>query len=555
MSDQFDHTEVAIKALKKEVFQLQEEARREEQHLRETCEKVIEHHLQTNQQMLMHVENIELLRREVLGLTEQLKTVKGFDEEDLDNIQVLGEQLVNAPLFHPQYEKMLAQQAAARQNGHPFDAQLRQQMEERLEDFNILPGEIEIKAGEAILKAFQEQGTPKQGLDIELATEGLLRLASLALQQSLADNLATEKAAGFLNDLKAGLKACTARLQNEHRQVSNSSFGRRALQSEPQENLEDMKGLQDMLAKLKTAFEDTIRLSAPSPLLEEVAEQFGLEDDEEYRQALVDAFLEDMLDESEGLMFSEDFDADSDGLFQDNEEWEDENWAPAENPRFPIGSSVAVITSAKPFKGFSKLDIQGWQGRVVDAYTNGTVIAYEVVLDSVTLQGLPEKFIRRACEEDYGSFFRYEFEETDLRPAEARDTEAEALASQRRLFHRYFWGEISQDAQAARVFEIMMKEPAAEDIDNWINYFRKEVEFPFNAQVEGLILRKIEPGTVVEVLGIEGLDEEEDFGLIASIRKGRAILSFPLMELMPVNDKDPKAQALLDYRLWADLML
>ena len=73
--------------------------------------------------------------------------------------------------------------------------------------------------------------------------------------------------------------------------------------------------------------------------------------------------------------------------------------------------------------------------------------------------------------------------------------------------------------------------------------------------VEGLVLQHIEPGTEVEVLGMEGIDEENDFGLVASIKKGRAILSYPLMELMPVNDKDSKAQPLLDYRYWADLML
>ncbi len=553
MSDQL----ASIERLQEEVHHLLEEARENNRILAETREKAIASYLQSHQQMLAHVETISNLRQEIFGLIESLEGAPGFGEEALEELGILGDSLLNAPLFHPQYEKMLARLAAAKQNGRPVEATLREEIEEQLRDFDMLPDEDEIEAGKMILDALKKKGEASQGQDIELATRGLQPLAGLALQHGLAGSLPREEGIRLLQNMKEGLKENASRLQSENQLISNSKYGRRAQKNEPQENLEDLKNLQDMLSRLREALEDSRRLGAPSPMLDEVAEQFGPEDEEEYRQALVDAFLDDMLDESEGLMFSEDYDADDDGFFPDEEEgWEDEeDWEEVENPRYPVGSSVEVIRSETPFRGFPKLNIQGWQGRVEHVYTNGELVVYEVSLDSVSLRALPEKFIKKSCEEEYGNFFLFEFEEEGLRPAVARDTEDEAISTNRRLFHRYFWGNVDEDKQAARVFGIMMRQPAADDIDNWLAYFRDEVEFPFDAQVEGLILRQIEPGTAVEVLGIEGADEEEGFGLVASIRKGRAILSYPLMELMPVNDKDPKAQPLLDYRFWADLMI
>ncbi|MCB0571609.1 MAG: hypothetical protein KDC66_17685 [Phaeodactylibacter sp.] len=556
MSDQPGRPDLSIEALKKEVSQLMEDAAQKNRLLEDARERTIIYHLQANQRMLEYVEAISGLRKEVPALIDRLEGIQGFDEEKLDELSIMGEQLLGAPLFHPQYETMLSHLAAARQNGQPFEAQLRQEIGARLEGFAILPGETEIEAGKAILATLEKRGEAGKGRDIELATAGLLSLARLAVREGLADGLPLPEAIPFLQNLKDGLMENAGRRQNEQLELASSSLGRQALQEEPPHNLDELKSLQEMLAKLKEALEHSISLGAPSPLIDEVAEQMGSEEEESYRQALVDAFLEDMLDESEGLLFSEDYDTDDDFYLGEKEgDWDDEEWEPVEQPHFPAGSSVEVITSSTPFNGFPTINIKGWQGRVVEALTNGEIVVYLVVLDSLSLQALPEKFIQKACEEEYGNFSRYELEEADLKPASPRDTPEVALATNRRLFHRYFWGNIEEDQQAARLYDIMMRDAETEDIDNWVAYFRKEVDFPFDAQVEGLILRHIEPGTTVEVLGIEGVDEKEGFGLIASIRKGRAILSFPLMELMPVNDKDPKAQPLLDYRLWADLIL
>lgn len=543
MSDKRKGPEDKMVALQRELEKLLEQADAARQQLNATRRQILDAQLQASHQMLEHIEAIDGLRKDI---REMLGRLTGFDPEDLEAVRYMGEQLATAPLFHPQFEDLLARRANAAGNGHSFDEQLREQVLGRLDEFAFFPGEQENAARKAALKGLVSADKPVKAEELPI-------LARMLLGQNPAGSLGHEAALSLFTQLRQGLKEYLNRIGREEKSLKNSAFGRHAFGEEPDEGMEDFQSLRELLERMKDAFADSIRLNGPSPLLETLIEEFELEEEEEeeYQDELLSAFLEDMLDESEGLMFSEDFGPDYDPYFDDD----DEEWVEAANPRFPIGSSVGVVADKNLGQGFTDISIRGWQGRVEEALTNGQDVVYVVALDSLTLRQLPERFIKYTCEEEYGTFSRYEFDEQDLEAAQPRDAAEDALMAQRRLFHRYFWGDIDEDEQAARIFGIMLQSPSSEDIDNWLAYFNAEVEYPFPAVVEGLVLRHIESGTEVEVLGVEGIDEQEGFGLIASIKKGRAILSYPLMELMPVNDRDPKAEPLLDYRYWADLML
>ncbi|MCB0595801.1 MAG: hypothetical protein H6557_25560 [Lewinellaceae bacterium] len=544
MSDKRKDPQASLATLQKEVETLLDKAEETRQQLGATRRQILDAQLQASHEMLEHIEAINQFRQEI---REMLVQLEGFDPDDLEAIRSMGEQLATAPLFHPQFEELLARKANAANNGRSFDEQLREQVLDRLDEFSFFPGEKENTAHNAAVKNLIH--ADKLAKTWELPT-----LSRLLLSQDPAARLDAEAALSLFSKLKEGLQEYLTRIRREDKSLRNSTFGRHAFSTEPDEGLDDFQGLRELLEKMRDAFADSIQRKGPSPLLESLIEEYGLDEDdeEEYEDELLSAFLDDMLDESEGLMFSEDFGPDIEPFFDEDD---DEEWMEVENPRFPVGSSVRVTADKGLSPGFSDINIKGWQGRVEDALTNGQEVVYIVALDSPTLQELPERFIEYTCEEEYGSFSRYEFDEEDLEPAAPRDTEEEAFTTQRQLFHRFFWGDIQDDEQAARMYRIMLASPASEDIDNWIAYFHNEVEYPFPAVVEGLALQHIEPGTEIEVLGVEGIDEEEGFGLVASIKKGRAILSYPLMELMPVNEHDPKGQPLLDYRYWADLML
>lgn len=544
MSDQRKDPKDSPATLQKDVERLLEQAGEARQQLDATRRDITAAQVQASHQMMGYIEAINELRADIRELLGQLE---GFDPEDLEAIRHMGEQLASAPLFHPQFEELLARKARAAENGRSFEEQLREQVLDRLDEFSFFPGDKEKAARRAVLKNLTEAD--------KLTKAGELpALARLLLSQDPAGTLGAEAASKLLQALKEGLQEYHSRLRRENKSLKNSAFGRHAFSEAPDEAMEDFESLRELLEKMREAFADSIERQGPSPLLESLIEEYGLDDEEEEdsEDELLSAFLEDMLDESEGLMFSEDFGPDFD-LFLDDDE--DVEWHETSHERFPVGTSVLVTADRALGRGAANINIKGWQGRVEEVLTNGEDVVFVVALDSLTLRQLPESFIRFTCEEEYGAFSRYEFGEEDLAPAQPRDTEEEAMVAQRRLFHRFFWGDVQEDEQAARIFDIMLRSPNSEDIDNWAAYFNTEVEYPFYAVVEGLVLQHIEPGTEVEVLGVEGIDDEEGFGLVASVKKGRAILSYPLMELMPVNERDPKAQPLLDYRYWADLML
>lgn len=235
---------------------------------------------------------------------------------------------------------------------------------------------------------------------------------------------------------------------------------------------------------------------------------------------------------------------------------EEAAWHPVENPKFPVASVVKVAADHQPDqRDFPEVHTRGWHGRIMEAHTDGTTVIYTLQLDSLTIDKLPAAYLKMLCEE--GPLPYFEFTEDELETAESRDTAQEATIKLRATYHRYFWGNIEEDQQANRIYQIMMKRPAADDLDNWLDYFQHEVHYPLPAVAAGIIFNHLPYGTPVEVVGIEGLDQEGEFGLIASVKKGRAIISYPLMELGPDNGQEENKQSwpLKDYRYWADFML
>lgn len=232
-------------------------------------------------------------------------------------------------------------------------------------------------------------------------------------------------------------------------------------------------------------------------------------------------------------------------------------WKEIASPKFKTGSLVAITAPLDlQSQAFPELTTKGWRGRVEEAITDGKSCYYIISLDSITLKQLPPRYLQEMVEAgERDNPFLLEVPEQALKAVAPKDTEAEALEFQKLTYHTYFWGNIKKDAQAKRMFQILTRDPADDDLGNWLHYFQHQVTFPISAEVEGLLLDEIQPGTEVEILGIEGLGADEQMGLIGSIQKGRAILSYPLMELQPLNENDPAQQPLSDYRYWADFSL
>jgi len=235
----------------------------------------------------------------------------------------------------------------------------------------------------------------------------------------------------------------------------------------------------------------------------------------------------------------------------------DPMWQEIENPKFKPGSVACIKDDLDP-QSFEapNLSAKGWCGRVETGITDGDSNFFVISLDSKTIDKLPEKYLKEIVEAAEGDNpFLFEIPEEALKAVSPRDTETEALNRQRLAYHSYFWGNIKKDAQAKRMFRILTRDYNDDDLGNWLYHFQHEVKYPIPAEVEGLLLDEIAPGTKVQILEIEGIDPKGKSGLIGSIQKGRAIRSYPLGELLPLDEDDPIQTPLSDYRYWADFSL
>jgi hypothetical protein len=232
-------------------------------------------------------------------------------------------------------------------------------------------------------------------------------------------------------------------------------------------------------------------------------------------------------------------------------------WQEIAKPKFKPGSVVSINTDLNP-QSFEvpNLSAKGWCGRVETGITDGDSNFFVISLDSKTIDNLPEKYLKEIVElADGDNPFLFEIPEEALKAVTPRDTETEALNRQKLTYHSFFWGNIRKDAQAKRMFRILTRDYNDDDLGNWLYHFQHEVKYPIPAEVEGLLMDEIAPGTKVHILGIEGVDPKGQSGLIGSVQKGRTIRSYPLSELVPLDEEDPIQAPLSDYRYWADFSL
>jgi hypothetical protein len=87
-------------------------------------------------------------------------------------------------------------------------------------------------------------------------------------------------------------------------------------------------------------------------------------------------------------------------------------------------------------------------------------------------------------------------------------------------------------------------------VRDWLQYLNEKISFPFEAEIceyqeGGSILCQ---GDKLKVHKIEG--EDDLYGVIVSVRKGRKKYSFPLVDLEPLNLDEKGKEALEDYKTW-----
>ena len=199
---------------------------------------------------------------------------------------------------------------------------------------------------------------------------------------------------------------------------------------------------------------------------------------------------------------------------------------------------------------FEGLSLAGWQGRII-AVERGKDddVAVCIKWDSVTLSAMPDEYIADSEAQGCNCTEMY-LEMTEVEPARARDTEADAQRSARLADSKSLW--LSMRTQGKRILGVIGAadpDDPMEALEAWAKQLQKELTFPFEAKVSEPQERgPLVEGDSVQVLAIKHVDEL--MGVIVKIKRGWRKRAFPLCDLEAVPRKSPAYLKVMDYRVW-----
>ena len=213
-----------------------------------------------------------------------------------------------------------------------------------------------------------------------------------------------------------------------------------------------------------------------------------------------------------------------------------------------VGDSVVVKAGiTDPDLG---TDLGGWQGRIsgMAADKRGEVLV-SVRWDSITLRNMPEFVIQR-CGKSGLDWTEMVLAAEKVELTTPRDTMDDVVGTVGELAARYAWSYLGE--QGERIRQVLAGVDQDDEMaawDAWARYLRKNLAFPFEAQVyevqdEG----PFQAGDRVTVEKIFLVDEL--YGVIVRVAYGHRNYDFPLCELDVIDEGSPNYQIVEDYCVW-----
>jgi hypothetical protein len=441
-----------------------------------------------------------------------------------------GEQAADAPLFHPLYEELLLEQQKAGDEA-TFYAQQQVYLLEELQVYQASPFPEEHNILRLLYGAHADRTA-----EVEAAYDQHdIHKLYMQLHEDKKESIA-------LNTLYLGIRAQVERLQDSLQIMEESPLAISAIHDETGAYEAEFLALAQLMGEVREALEESVAQQKTTDRLKKLVEAVESETDHLFSYPLAMPSIDE---DDPDYGFRQFY-----GMINQGQSV----WKSTDEGRFKKGVAVSISSEYPDGKAFGFTDTTAWQGRILQAYTDGKTYIYELMLDSITIQSLPIDFIKAKCINFDDSFAIHTFEEEELSIAEARDTQEEAYHIYRQFFNRFFWGDIEQDPAARRMHRILNTIPEGTDLENWEAYFKEHVAFPFKAILEGVSDFSFTPDTLVEVLSLEQTDEEGE-GLMVKIKDKKQTSSAALIELLPYQEDTETGAVLLAYRHWADHML
>ncbi len=515
--------------------------------------------------MFNKMDKLDDLRIEIAALARQLKSVKGVNKMDKEQLQMMADEMASGSMFGDNYNQYKEQKQQRESGNFNFDEFERARMRSMFAEFEVKPPENEQKAIRKVFIKLSQKFHPDLAKNEMEAQEfhllmqqineanehndiqTLLELESLYLYEESgfeAKEVTVDSLQQAIERLKRDIQFIEKQLDRtseEIKQLRKSDLGQMLTSVSKagregrgiDEATAQVDEMLQMFTRLRDGLNESIKLGRISSKLMDLLLGEDEEEEEDYENMDPFTMLSKLArgDEDAFNFFSSAFDAEE-----------------VEDPIFPIGSSVRVTKKVgSPFD--KKTNMQGWQGRVEDVFYDGDdEEAYVVSFDSQTLAQMPEKLIDKAMKADE-DFQEAEFKADQLTACPARDTEEETTATYRVRYHSAAWKSMPDKARGARIRAVLLEYPSRSDDENWAEYIVQHLSFPFEATIRGG--RGSKKGASVLVFGLLPFDNGEELIMATKLANGKKGTQHPLTNLRAADENSKEFQVLEDYLVWA----
>ncbi len=531
--------------------------------------KITEFQTRGMAQILHKMESMDQLRQEIAQLALELKSKEAVKTSEREELSVIAKELGGDDFMGREYQQFKQDQEHFEEFGFDFqfDEKDSAKMRDMFQEYQVAPEEEEQKDIRKIFIRLSNRLHPDKAKNEKQAqtyhsimqqindayksndVNTLLELEAKYLDQSEIEldesiEVITDILQQKIDKLEQEIFLINGQIERTSGEIHNLRYSELGILLKQLEIAEETgESVEDAVAQMEKSIEEMEQMKA---LLEEslqmgmvslklrhwlnehlVAKQVGFADiqqmiQEEYGEdSDPDEFMQDFFH-----MMADGFDE-----LVDDEEL-----------TFPIDTPVKV--AKKVIR--NKVNVKGWQGRVIDGYINHDGREYcEIALDSISLKSIPEHFLEKAAKER-ADFFLLEVPVDKLAIAEPRDSNDEAFTTYRELYHRYTWKYVTDDpAQQQRLYEILTKKLDLQDDSNWDHYLDENLTFPFKATY---LDRNRKP---IEVKATDIVDYEESYGHIVAVKNKSKYQYIPLCELSPSKKENDKIKQILqDYKIW-----
>ena len=209
---------------------------------------------------------------------------------------------------------------------------------------------------------------------------------------------------------------------------------------------------------------------------------------------------------------------------------------------FKIGDSIRVRKGVM-CPDDDSVCMSQWQGRIFDIDEDGII---GIRWDSITLRQLPRAYIKKSEEEglDWAEMY---LGSDEIEPALPRDSEKESNDIADQMESKFQW--FGADQEGERILQVI--DEADDEMEAWRRHLTQVLTFPFEAKIsEPQDRGPLRRGDKVTVHSLIDSDDNDLYGLLVDITRGRERFLLPLGDLTVLDKTSANFLPVQDYCVW-----